>query len=96
MLLSSFALLHPFVVGRFYCFSSSKSMNRFGPRWLLASAHRKLLTTAGWSATKTHIRNVSKTPEFGLLVDIDGVIVRGNELIPGSKEAFHEFLTAGE
>ena len=52
-------------------------------------------STSSKTGTK-HSKHTQKTPEFGLLVDIDGVIVRGNKLIPGSKEAFHDLLTVGE
>ena len=73
-------------------------MNFFGPKVLFAQTPWKSWMTNPLKTISTRNKScfLKKPPEFGLLVDIDGVIVRGNKLIPGSKEAFHEFLTVGE
>ena len=76
-------------------------MSGIGSRWLFASGIKsswtKLTNSPKSYSTKTvKTKTVKRQCGFGLLVDIDGVIVRGNKLIPGSKEAFHELLTRGE
>ena len=73
-----------------------------GSKWLSAfpKSRTKCAVTNWVTLARPFSAKTSTSPrkpcEFGLLVDIDGVIVRGNKLIPGSKEAFHELLTRGE
>lgn len=62
-------------------------------RWLLPSI--PLSKPCPINLPKRHFSKNANAGKcnFGLFVDIDGVIVRGNKLIEGSKEAFHELLT---
>ena len=41
---------------------------------------------------RSRLLSVQSPPTFGLLLDIDGVLVRGHQVIPAAQEAFRRLL----
>lgn len=41
------------------------------------------------SSFSQQVKKSQKSPDFGLLFDIDGVIIRGKRILPSAPEAFH-------
>ncbi|XP_055976127.1 haloacid dehalogenase-like hydrolase domain-containing 5 [Sorex fumeus] len=56
-------------------------------RWRRAPALRGLCSRRGYAAGPGQ-----KAPTFGFLFDIDGVLVRGHQVIPAAQEAFRRLL----
>ncbi|XP_004616969.3 haloacid dehalogenase-like hydrolase domain-containing 5 [Sorex araneus] len=56
-------------------------------RWRRAAALRGLCSRRGYA-----VGPGQKTPTFGFLFDIDGVLVRGHQVIPAAQEAFRKLV----
>lgn len=50
----------------------------------------------GFWSVKQFISSKSKSPRFGLIFDIDGVLVRGKQVLPGVQNTFRKKLTNGD
>ncbi|XP_053521585.1 haloacid dehalogenase-like hydrolase domain-containing 5 isoform X1 [Artibeus jamaicensis] len=70
---------------------------RAAPRlWLRASraaaGFRGSFLGRGYSVDPAQVRATQSPPTFGFLLDIDGVLVRGHQVISAALEAFHRLL----
>ncbi|XP_045695202.1 haloacid dehalogenase-like hydrolase domain-containing 5 isoform X3 [Phyllostomus hastatus] len=59
-----------------------------------AAGFRGTFFGRGYSVDPAQVRATQSPPTFGFLLDIDGVLVRGHQVIPAALEAFRRLLDA--